>query len=52
MVIVTKDNPEDAVSLLRKKGIDHIVSYKEIGSTVYHIPPIKQMYKALKNLKS
>lgn len=52
MVIVTKDNPEDAVSLLRKKGIDHIVSYKEIGSTVYHIPPIKQMYNDLKNLKS
>mgnify|MGYP001027688257 CR=1 FL=1 len=52
MVIVTKDKPEDAVLFLHEKGIDHIVSYKEIGSTVYHALPIKQMYKDLKSLES
>lgn len=45
LVIVTKDNPEDMIPDLQKKGIEHIVSYKEIGSTVYHTLPSKQMYE-------
>ena len=45
LVIVTKDNPEDMMSALHKKGFEHIISYKEIGSTVYHTLPSKQMYE-------
>ena len=45
MVIVTKDHPEDVISVLRKKGIEHIVSYEEIGSFVYHTLPSKQKYE-------
>lgn len=45
MVIVTKDNPESTVSDLQKKGIEHIITYEEIGSTIYHTLPIKEIYK-------
>lgn len=44
LVIVTKDNPEDIISDLCKKGIKNVISYESIGRTVYDTLPIKQMY--------
>ena len=44
LVIVTKDNPENVISDLQKKGIENTVSYDSIGRVVYDTLPIKQMY--------
>lgn len=51
IVIVTKDNPEDVISVLRKKGIEHIVTYEEIGSRVYHTLPTKHVYEDFKKIE-
>lgn len=46
LVIVTKDDPEEVMSILHEKGIQHIVSYEEIGNIVYHTCPTKRNYKS------
>lgn len=50
MVIVTKDNPQDIISALHRKGIKHVVSFKEIGSALYQTTPIKPMHTESQNL--
>lgn len=45
LIIVTKDKPESVVSDLYKKGIEHVITYEEIGSTIYRTLPVKEIYK-------
>lgn len=42
LVIVTKDDPEEVVFELRKKGIIYVTSFKEIGAEIYSTLPVKQ----------
>ena len=44
LVIVTKDNPQNVISNLKKRGIKNVISYESIGKTVYDTLPIKHMY--------
>lgn len=40
-IVVTKDNPEDLVCLLRSEGYKSVTSFKDIGKRIYDIIPKK-----------
>lgn len=50
LVVVTKDEPEDVISDLRRQGIKNITTFEKIGSVVYETLPIKQCVLAQLNI--
>lgn len=41
VIIVTKDNPEEVVEMLKKEGFQNVFSFEKIGASIFQVVPKK-----------